>query len=149
VGRTGRTIRIPTRFRIEAALRAHSGRPISAVLRKARSVIAVRGWRPSRAPEGELPSERRIDVLGAIRTAASDHREARLTMTDYYAFLAPIAAVVGVSFASWERRPHLGTSEVLAMLDEAIAFAVRAEGPSIVDAELDADDSTPVRNPGN
>ena len=119
------------------------------MLLKARDVIGARGWRPSRASEGELPSERRIDVLGAIRIVASDHREARLTLTDYYAFLAPIAAVVGSSFASWERRRDLGTSEVLAMLDEAIAFAVRAEGPSIVDADLDGDDATPVQRPGN
>jgi hypothetical protein len=43
--------------------------------------------------------------------------------------LAPIASVVGTSFAAWEAQSDLNMHEVLAMMDKAIAFAVQAEHP--------------------
>jgi hypothetical protein len=47
---------------------------------------------------------------------------------DYFAVLAPIVVVRGPSFGAWERERGIEISNVFELLDEAIEFALQAEG---------------------
>jgi hypothetical protein len=71
-----------------------------------------------------------VDVITAVRVAFGGHPNAPLELMDYYALLAPIASVLGTSFTTWERQHDVDSSKVLAMMDDAIAFAVEAEQAS-------------------
>ena len=89
-----------------------------------------RSWAPRKADQHRAFSRGPVDVLTAVRMAFGGHPSAPLELMDCYALLAPIASVLGSSFAAWERRPDTDASQVLAMLDDAIAFAVQAEDAS-------------------
>lgn len=130
MGSAIRTFEIERGYRIEAVSRARSGRSVSGTLLAARQLISTRGWAP-RSVKGEGSASRGpVDVLTAVRIAWAGHPNARLDLMDYYALLAPIAFTVGSSFTAWEQLPDLEASDVLAMFDDAIAFAAQAEQPS-------------------
>jgi hypothetical protein len=124
-----RTFSVPHDYGLEAARRARLGRPVSATLRKARRVIESRGWAPLRAHDVESTARSRgsVDVLTAIKIAATGDPRVPLDLPDYYALLAPIASVIPAALTTWELQPGLEEGAVLDMMDTAIGFATQAE----------------------
>ena len=76
----------------------------SSTLRTARLLIAKRGWGPRTASQHRTGGRGPVDVVTAIRVAFGGYPNAPLELMDYYALLAPIASVLGRSFATWERQ---------------------------------------------
>jgi hypothetical protein len=125
-----RTFAIDRGYRIEAVTRVRAGKPISSTLRMARLLIAKRGWTPRTAHQQRTGARDPLGVMTVVRVAFGGHPNAALELMDYYALLAPIVSVLGTSFATWERQHDVDSSKVLAMMDDAIAFAVEAEQAS-------------------
>lgn len=113
-------------YYVTALSRIRAGRPVSEVLHGARAVVEERGWSASSDDDCDLSSGGPVDIQTAIQIAAGVE-PGPLQIMDAYAWLTPIESVVRCPVGKWERQLDLRTRDVLAVLDEAIEFALEAE----------------------